>query len=537
MKKAFLMVSMIFFGIALFAAGNQEEEKTTGELSAKGVFPVISEPITVDMLIVKNPLVKDYNTNAFVNWFSETTNVNFTFDEMTHEDEEQKVNLLLAAQQYPEVMLTWGLNAAQLAEYGGNGSLLRLNELIEEHAPNLTKLFNDHPWLKAGVTLPDGGIYTLPWAEENYQTTMHWRMYVYSPWIEKWGGEPQTTEEFYQFLKWVKEEDPNGNGVADEVPLNSARGWGSSDVVTFLMNSFVYTDYETYLDPNNGKLDFAPISEEWKEGLKYIAKLYSEGLITPDAFTAPYGEQQAMGESDPAILAAGTAGWMNEIAVNYGDSGRYMEYNTMPPLAGPDGARYAVVETPFVRNMLAITDRSNNPIAIIKAFDMCYDPDVVKKLYYGVEGDHWRKADAGELGLNGKQGDFMVIKPKGAEVQNDMVYNLWPSFRSADFFNGIVTDNHDTNHEARLLRSAQSYAPYATKEALGPLFFTVEEIETMQDETENLLESVRNWSARFVTGTDDIDASWDEYVAELEGLGYKTYLKLNQESYNRARGK
>ena len=39
-------------------------------------------------------------------------------------------------------------------------------------------------------------------------------------WVEALndGHIPETTDELYEYLKKVKNEDPNGNGLADEVP-------------------------------------------------------------------------------------------------------------------------------------------------------------------------------------------------------------------------------------------------------------------------------------------------------------------------------
>ena len=33
---------------------------------------------------------------------------------------------------------------------------------------------------------------------------------------------PTTTDEFYQVLKAFKEQDPNGNGKADEIPMTTS---------------------------------------------------------------------------------------------------------------------------------------------------------------------------------------------------------------------------------------------------------------------------------------------------------------------------
>lgn len=66
-------------------------------------------------------------------------------------------------------------------------------------------------------------------------------MYIYMPWVESLneGHVPETTEELYEFLKKVKENDPNGNGIADEVPMTGYIGGWSTDPTNWLVNAFV----------------------------------------------------------------------------------------------------------------------------------------------------------------------------------------------------------------------------------------------------------------------------------------------------------
>ncbi len=97
---------------------------------------------------------------------------------------------------------------------------------------------------------------------------------------------PQTTEEFRAVLRAFAEGDPNGNGVDDEVPVAGNFTINSQNICWFLMNSFVYTDPENiYMAVKNGKVYFAPGTDEWREGLRYCKSLYDEGLLSTSCFT------------------------------------------------------------------------------------------------------------------------------------------------------------------------------------------------------------------------------------------------------------
>ncbi len=51
------------------------------------------------------------------------------------------------------------------------------------------------------------------------------------------------------------------------------------------MNSFIYDHGDKKLYLENGKVTVPYNKPEWKEGLKYLRKLYAEGLIDPQALT------------------------------------------------------------------------------------------------------------------------------------------------------------------------------------------------------------------------------------------------------------
>ncbi len=64
------------------------------------------------------------------------------------------------------------------------------------------------------------------------------KLWIYKPWLDKLGLKmPETTEELYQVLKAFKEQDPNGNGQADELPLSTSKigdGWNNSFDLYFM---------------------------------------------------------------------------------------------------------------------------------------------------------------------------------------------------------------------------------------------------------------------------------------------------------------
>ena len=86
-------------------------------------------------------------------------------------------------------------------------------------------------------------------------------------------------------LTAFKTQDPNGNGKADEVPFTGATtGWNTT-LDGYLMNPFEYNDARDRLYLDGGNVVAAFTTDGWRDGLRYMSRLYDEGLIDQEGFT------------------------------------------------------------------------------------------------------------------------------------------------------------------------------------------------------------------------------------------------------------
>lgn len=139
---------------------------------------------------------------------------------------------MLASGDLPEIIIGCNIRLDQLQILANQGLLLPLDDYIEKYGVDSDQVYTAYPQIKDLITMLDGKIYGLPHVNDCYHCSMAQKMWVYQPWLDKLGLEvPTTTEEFYQMLKAFKEQDPNGNGEADEIPLSGTTftngGWRS----------------------------------------------------------------------------------------------------------------------------------------------------------------------------------------------------------------------------------------------------------------------------------------------------------------------
>ena len=153
----------------------------------------------------------------------------------------------LASGDYPDLymLIPWVDQFSQLdlLKYGKDGVVLPLNDLIKANAPNVQAALDNYPWFKSMATAPDGNIYGLPQLIECYHCSYANKMWVNTKWLKALNLEvPKTTDEYKAMLEAFKTKDPNGNGMADEVPLSGSTEDYGVRVIPYLMNGFIYDD-------------------------------------------------------------------------------------------------------------------------------------------------------------------------------------------------------------------------------------------------------------------------------------------------------
>lgn len=552
MKKGFKAVFSALTAFSILLAGcsadkgqaegdNKKDEGASAiELTAPGTYPLVKEKTTLKVMVRGNPLVENFATNEFTKWYEEKTNVHIEWEVVPEQSMQEKLNLVLASEDYPDVIMGLNISPSQQMIYGSQGAFIPLNDLIEKQGSQTKKLFEGNPDLKSAITALDGNIYALPEINDCYHCSMSQKMWIYEPWLKKLNLDmPTTTEEFYNVLKAFKEQDPNGNGKPDEIPLAVTQKSWRSAIDGFLMNSFIYnpiygSSYK-HMFIKDGKVDVAYNKPEWKEGLRYLNRLYKEGLIAPESFTQDENQLIQIGENpDTVLLGASTGGHQGVFTQLLGDSGRWNQYKAVPPLKGPGGVQYAANDTTsFTPGSFVITKKAKNPELALRWADGLYEEEHTLRSVYGRPDEEWRKAKEGEQGINGKPAVWSELKSFGT-VQNVNWAQTGPSNRTNEFRLSAVAKGDDDLEVILYNETKNKYEPYAPKDVstVPPLFLTNEQASEVADLAKTLNDYVDEMIARFVIGDADLDGEWDGYVQQLDAMNLARYLEIYQKAYD-----
>jgi putative aldouronate transport system substrate-binding protein len=528
------VLSLVVSGCSGTDVSPKEVNKAVNtDRTESGTFPIVKEPITIRVMVKANALVEDFATNWFSKWMEEKTNIKVQWEVIPENAAQEKLNLVLSSGDYPDVIMGFGVSPAQQLIYGDQGVFLPLNDYIDKYGVETKKMMQENPYIQDLISAPNGKIYSLPQVNQCYHCSMPQKMWIYKPWLDKLGLKmPTTTQEFYETLKAFKEKDPNGNGKADEIPLAGAI---NNNIDEFLMNAFLYND-KSHLYLNNGKVDVTFNKPEWKEGLTYLQKLYSEKLLVPQTFTQDVNQLKQMGESpDVPILGAAPALSMGVFTQFFGKSGRWREYVAVPPLKGPGGQQIAAAN-PWGLNggTFIITNKSKLPEAIFRWADSMFNREVTLNSVFGRPEQEWRWAKQDELGINGKPAIWRRLANFG-QIQNIHWAQTGPSYRPNDLRLGEAVDKDKPNQETILYQETkEKYEPYQVKtdKIVPPSFFTSEQASEIADLEKTIGDYVNEMQSRFITGDANISTDWNNYLKTLEGMNVKQYLQVYQDAYD-----
>lgn len=549
-SRVLMLLLAMMLVVSACSSGTEGKEKGNSStsdalaLSEKGTFPLVTEKATLKVMIPSNSLVENFETNEFTKWYEEKTNVHVEWIIVPQQSASEKLNLMLASGDYPDIIMGMGVSAAQQMIYGKQGVFLPLNDYIDEYSVNFKKVLEERDYLKASISAPDGNIYALPEVNECYHCSMAQKLWINQDWLDALGLKmPTTTEELYQVLKAFKEKDPNGNGKADEIPLSGApqgSGWLSS-IDAFLMNAFTYNPVfstsRNHLYTRDGKVEVAYNQPGWKEGLRYMQKLYSEGLIDPQIFTQDSDQLLKLGEgSDTPILGAAVGGHTGVFTQIGGESGRWLDYVSVPALQGPDGTQYAAYDPyGFSIGKVVITKNAKHPELAFRWIDGFYDEETSLRTTIGRPDQEWRQATDGELGINGEPAKWAKLVEYG-QIQNVHWEQTGPTYRSNELrLSQAVTNENEPNLEVLLYQATkQNYEPHKPTDVtfLPSLFFTEEQASELADLMKTINDYVDQMTASFVTGESDVDSDWDNYLQTLEGMNLARLLQIHQEAFD-----
>ena len=509
MKKSFVKVLTLLMAVMMLItcfAGCKKEEVAIDELTVWGLDPTRAETEEIGQEVL------DYAASKAefpVKWISGSADA---------------LKLRFASGDYPDVVMSNGLSGVDVVKYADSGILLPLDEYInKKDTPNIYALLEEYPSVKGLITLSDGHIYALPRITDFTPSCLESALFINKAWLDKLGLEiPTTMEELYDVLKAFKTQDPNGNGKADEIPMSflSASGYHYPEVLLSAWGiSAKHGTWDQFLAVKDGKVLFAPVTEEWKKMIKYYNKLYEEGLLDMECIThdgSAFGTKVASAESKVGFF------WSNANM-----AGRPEEYIAIPPL-GAEGNKpvWHIHPQGFTKanaNLFEMTVACENPQAVMRWIDQFYGEELAIQMTYGLVGNT----------LTLEDGKYTINEPPAGKSQSLMLAKAIPGSAMGLFKSEWI----DTKVEKTIAQGDQEklfaiYEDYVDDEIWPRPYYETEDSATISRVTADLFRLVEEKKGKWIVGQADIDKEWDKYKKDLKNLGLDELVSISQKAYD-----
>ncbi len=497
--------------------GTDGQKEPSENFNASGM-PIVNEKIELSGFGGKFIASQEWNDLMLFTEYEKMTNIKINWETVQNGQLAERRNLMMTSKEYPEIMFATAMGPTDVLKYGEQGIFQPLNDLIDKYAPNFKALMEKYPIIEQGITMGDGNIYSFPvfYDPEFLGLRIGGTPWMNQEWLDTLGlQEPTTTDEFYKVLKAFKEEIP------DSVPWSSI---GIGGMVNYLrgaygLNSNGTANVHLDLKPGTDELRFIPTSDDYKELLQFLNKLYSEGLIDPEVFTITQQEFYAK-------AGEGHYGFIH--SVDPETLWGLKNYVGAQVLEGP-GGRLLPLSSPLgTVGQFMITDKNKHPEASVRWMDHFFGDEGVKMFFMGFEGITYEEKD-GEVVYT----EEITNHPDGINLDQAIsLYLMWPGgnypgFVREDYFKGAESK---PNTRAK----AEKALPYAIdQDDIWPRFnYNEEESDQLTALQNDIHTYVDEMTANFVAGKESFD-KWDSYVDTINKMGLDRYMKINQDAYER----
>lgn len=553
-RREFLRLSALTAGATVLAACMPQTTPTTMPAASTTTPSLVPTPVSatatptaaaVTYPIVTKPLTLTYwapataNVMATLKSFGEMTcykelekrtGIHLEFQHPPMGQETEQFNLMIASGKYPDIIETNWLNApGGPAKYIKDGVILRLNDLIEKYAPNLSKILTEHPEWRRMIMTDEGDIYCFPFIRSDPYLLTFAGLTLRGDWLDGLGLRvPTTIDEWHDVLVAFKTKDPNGNGKADEIGFNP---WKDNNPRgSFNMYAFIGAwgiGIQWYQD--KGVVKYGPLQPEFKEFLRVMAQWFKEGLIDRDYITtnlAGFDAKMTNHQLGAAMINVGSGIGKYIPLMRAKDPKVKLVPAPYPVLKAGDKPQLGQRDNAYPgQGSAAITTTNKYVIETVRLLDYAYGPEGHLLFNFGVEGLTYVM----EKGYP-KYTEEITNNPQKLPMNQAMGKHFRSVFNGPFLQDKRYMEQYSPLPEQR--EAIEIWMQPSNEKHLPPITPTQEESRKLASIMADITTRFDETFHKVLQGQLPLD-TWDQFVKEAKQMGIDEAIKIQQAALDR----
>ncbi|MCI9096447.1 MAG: extracellular solute-binding protein [Lachnospiraceae bacterium] len=519
------------------AAPEKDAQEESEEISAASEDHKIGDGVTLtifcDFQEAARSQYTDLGDNPVVKWIEEDTGLNLEFIHAPSGDDGSYFQQLLASGDLPDLLYTDLFHTTYPGGVEGaiaDGLLYNVTELVETKAPNFMQLCNNlnDPNIERRIRGDEGNIikFGSRFLGQINEDKVFNGLAVRADWLEKYGLEaPVTIDDYTNVLRTFKE-----NGV--QIPLalcefsTNSQFNANNPIASAFDVSFLNFDLDA-----DGNVHYSRTQDGYKEFLKVLKGWAEEGLIDTDFVSRNADECSKLFENGTAGMAfMHTYGI--KMAVTAGpavDPEFKILCLEMPKVNASDETHMSNIVCSINNFSFQVSASSKHPEEAVQFIDYLCRPEILKVVAYGIneEVETYTVNDDGTWSFT----DFITDNPDGNDY-NTMraLYTCEPLQIKYDDDLEAAQYSLDECHQSWDAWGKQNDNAYVLPKYLT---LTTEESKEVTQIKTKLANYSDELVYRFIFGEEDIDSSWDGFVAQLKELGSERGEEIYKAAYDR----